>query len=77
MSYDIESFNNTLEEMIIHQKEKVLKIAREIVPKVTPEDIRNPQDFPELTNDPYFNYEDGILTGFITVKIASQKVEEK
>ena len=64
MINDITSVNKLLEEMITHQQLKVLKVAREIKPNVTPEDIRNPQDFPELYRDAMFNYEDGILTGF-------------
>ena len=59
-----------LQELIEHQQTKVLKIAREIVPDVTPEDIRNPQDFPDLVADSMFNYEDGILTGYLTLQTA-------
>ena len=46
MSGDHSSINKLLEEMIILQEDKVLKIARELIPHLTPEDIRNPQDFP-------------------------------
>ena len=59
-----------LQELIDHQQTKVLKVAREIVPDVTPEDIRNPQDFPDLVADSLFNYEDGILTGYLTLQTA-------
>jgi len=62
-----------LQELIEHQQTKVLKIAREIVPDVTPEDIRNPQDFPDLVTDSLFNYEDGILTGYLTLQTALRK----
>ncbi len=62
--HDESSIKKLLEEMIEHQQTKVLKVAREIKPYVTPEDIRNPQDFPELYRDAIFNYEDGILTGY-------------
>jgi hypothetical protein len=64
------SINQLLEEMIKHQQIKVLKIAREIIPDATPEDIRNPQDFPELSTDSLFNYEDGILTGYLSLQTA-------
>ena len=59
-----------LQELIEHQQIKVLKVAREIVPDATPEDIRNPQDFPDLVSDTLFNYEDGILTGYLTLQTA-------
>ena len=62
-----------LQELIEHQQTKVLKVAREIVPDATPEDIRNPQDFPDLVVDSLFNYEDGILTGYLTLQTALRK----
>ena len=62
-----------LQELIEHQQTKVLKVAREIVPDATPEDIRNPQDFPDLLADTLFNYEDGILTGYLTLQTALRK----
>ena len=62
-----------LQELIEHQQTKVLKVAREIVPDATPEDIRNPQDFPDLVADTLFNYEDGILTGYLTLQTAIRK----
>ena len=72
----LENRNSTeelIQELIQNQKSKVLKVAREIVPDLTPEDIRNPQDFPELVADTMFNYEDGILTGYLTFQTAFRK----
>ena len=62
-----------LQELIKHQQAKILKVAREIVPDLTSEDIRNPQDFPNLVADTLFNYEDGILTGYLTIQTAFRK----
>jgi hypothetical protein len=59
-----------LQEMIEFQRKKLLKLARETLPHLTPEDLRNPQDFPELIKDPLFNYEDGLLSGYLAVQIA-------
>ena len=59
-----------LEGMMVRQREKLLKVARELVPNATPEDIRNPQDFSELHNDPLFNYEDGLLAGLLSAQAA-------
>ena len=67
------STEQLIQELIQHQQSKVLKVAREIVPHLTPEDIRNPQDFPELVADTLFNYEDGILTGYLTIQTAFRK----
>ena len=67
------STEHLIKELIQHQQSKVLKVAREIVPDLTPEDIRNPQDFPELVADTMFNYEDGILTGYLTFQTAFRK----
>ena len=66
----IQTVESLLEEMISFQKQKVLKVAREIDPTLTPEDIRNPQDFPKIYQDFLFNYEDGILTGYLAVQKA-------
>ncbi len=67
------STEEMIQELIEHQKSKVHKVAREIIPEATPEDIRNPQDFPELLADTLFNYEDGILTGYLTLQTALRK----
>ena len=67
------SAEELIRELIQHQQSKVLKVAREIVPDLTPEDIRNPQDFPDLVADTLFNYEDGILTGYLTLQTALRK----
>ena len=67
------SIEKLIQELIDYQLSKVLKVAREIVPDLTPEDIRNPQDFPELVADTMFNYEDGILTGYLTFQTAFRK----
>jgi len=68
---NVEAFAETrLQEMIEFQREKLLKLAREILPNTTPEDLRNPQDFPDLVKDPLFNYEDGLLAGYLAVQIA-------
>ena len=68
---NVEAFAETrLQEMIEFQRKKLLKLSREILPNLTSEDLRNPQDFPELIKDPSFNYEDGLLAGYLAVQIA-------
>ena len=76
MPNDASSIAQLLQEMVEHQQAKVLKVARELVPDATPEDIRNPQDFPELSTDALFNYEDGILTGYLSMQTALRSQEK-
>ncbi len=59
-----------LQRMIDQQRAKVLKLAREAVPYLSPEDVMNPNDFPQLKAHPTFDYEDGILAGLISAQIA-------
>jgi hypothetical protein len=49
--------------MVEAQDRKVLALARRLVRGLTPEDVRNPHDFPALVESAEFNYEDGILAG--------------
>ena len=58
------------ERMIAQQQAKVLRLAREAVPNIGPEDLRNAHDFPELREHPTFEYEDGILAGLISAQMA-------
>ena len=51
------------------QAGKVLDLARRLRPGVTPEDIGNPHDFPEL-GDPDWQYADGVLAGIRAVRSA-------
>ena len=48
------------------QAEKVIALARRLHPGVTSDDIKNPHDFPELS-DPDWHYEDGQLSAYQTV----------
>ena len=52
-----------LEEMAEQQHGKLLVAARCSVPRLTEDDLKNPDDFPILHHDPRFNYEDGVLAG--------------
>jgi hypothetical protein len=59
-----------LASMIDAQAAKVLALARRIAPRVTPEDVRNPHDFPPLVESAEFNYEDGLLAGLRAAEMA-------
>ena len=76
MPNDNSAITKLLEEMVELQQTKVLKVARDIIPEATPEDIRNPQDFPQLSTDSLFNYEDGILTGYLSIQTALRNINK-
>ena len=59
-----------LEEMIAHQKKRVLDHARRLNGKLTEDDVEQPHDFPELAGSPDWNYEDGVLAGYQAVQAA-------
>lgn len=64
---------NAIEEV---QTKKVIDLARRLLPNLTAEDIRNPHDFPEL-NDPDWQYEDGVLAGIQSVRIALRAMRNR
>ena len=66
----LEILDRLLTQMIEQQERKVLQLARQITPGLTPEDLRNPQDFQDLVRDPAFNYEDGVLAGVRSAHMA-------
>ncbi|HWE31110.1 MAG TPA: hypothetical protein VHB97_24045 [Polyangia bacterium] len=59
-----------LEEMIALQRARVLAHARRLNAKLTDDDVQQPHDFPELAGSPEWNYEDGLLAGYLAVQAA-------
>jgi hypothetical protein len=57
-------------ELIALQKQKLLICARELIPYITEDDLLQPNDFPLLENHPYFRYEEGVLEGLLTARMA-------
>ena len=66
------------DELADAQRERLLRFAREFLPNATADDILQPNDFPELENHPAFRYEEGVLEGLLTARMAylAQKQEE-
>jgi len=52
-----------LDDMIVQQRAKCLKIARRLNPRLTPDDLMNAFDWPEVNTNPQFLWEDGLLAG--------------
>ncbi len=59
-----------MDEMIYFQEHQLMRIARRLIPNVTPEDLLQPNDYPELELNPHFRYEEGVLAGILSVKAA-------
>ena len=58
------------------QSRKVLELARRLKPGLTLEDVRNPHDFPELS-DPDWHYADGVLSGIQSVATALRALKNR
>jgi hypothetical protein len=59
-----------LDEMINAQRLRLLEIARRIDPGLSPEDLLQPHDHPKISIHPDFNFEDGILAGYLAIRAA-------
>jgi hypothetical protein len=59
-----------LDEIVLLQRKKLLNTALRIVPHLTEDDLLQPNDFPELENHPFFRYEEGVLEGLLTARMA-------
>jgi hypothetical protein len=58
------------DDLVEGQRKKLLKFARQIIPNATPDDLLQPNDFPELEQNPLFRYEEGVLEGLLTARMA-------
>ena len=56
------------ERIISQQRDKVMTVALDILPHLQPEEIQDPQDYPEVAADPMFNHEDGLLSGLLSAR---------
>ncbi len=58
------------DEMITFQEKKLLEIGSKIVPYLTGDDLLQPNDYEALERHPIFRYEEGVLKGMHTAKMA-------
>ncbi|MDN3505689.1 MAG: hypothetical protein P0S96_00470 [Simkaniaceae bacterium] len=63
-------FEELFDELVVQQEERVFKMAEKIIPNITRDDVMQPNDFPQLENHPYFRYEEGVLEGLRTARMA-------
>jgi hypothetical protein len=67
---DAAALEELFEELIAHQRKRVLAHARRLNPRTTDDDVLSPIDMPELAADPEWNYEDGLLAGYLSAQMA-------
>lgn len=58
------------EELINLQRKKLFSCAERLIPHITEDDILQPNDFPVLETNPHFRYEEGVLEGLLTARMA-------
>lgn len=58
------------DDLIRFQKNKLLSCAKRIIPGIIADDLLQPNDFPELELHPHFRYEEGVLEGLLTARMA-------
>ena len=63
-----------LEEMILQQKAKLLECGSTFHPNLTTDDLLQPNDYPELEQNPHFRYEEGVLAGLQMAQTALQAI---
>jgi hypothetical protein len=66
-----------LEAMIDRQRRKLLELARRIAPGRTAEDLLQPHNHPTVAAHPDFNFEDGILAGYLAALAALRAQRQK
>ena len=66
-----------LDEMIAAQRQRVIDLARRIEPALGPDDLLQPHDHPGLAGNPDFNFEDGILAGYLAVRAARRASRDR
>jgi len=64
---DMESL---LAEMIASQQQRLRALAARIAPHLTEDDMLQPHDHPEIASHPDYQFEDGILSGYLAVRAA-------
>ncbi len=62
----------TVEELIVRQRARVVAAARRIRPGLTERELAAARALPQIAGDPAFRFEDGQLAGLRAARIALQ-----
>ncbi|HSW86395.1 MAG TPA: hypothetical protein VLG49_02725 [Rhabdochlamydiaceae bacterium] len=70
MNENQKKLDDLFSELIALQQAKIMTCAESVIPHITSDDLLQPNDFAELENHPYFRYEEGVLEGLRTARMA-------
>jgi hypothetical protein len=73
----VEEVERLLDEMIAEQRRRLVALAQRLAPGLGPDDLLQPHDHPELAASPDFNFEDGILAGYLAFRAALRASRRK
>jgi hypothetical protein len=62
--------DTVFERLIRQQRDKIKEVALDILPDLPPEQMQDPHDYPEVADDAMFNFEDGVLAGLMSARMA-------
>jgi hypothetical protein len=72
-----DEIESLLEGMISAQRERLAELARRIEPALAPDDLLQPHDHPALAASPEFNFEDGVLAGYLALRAALRAIRQR
>ena len=77
MTDSTSAFADELERMIDQQRARCLELAQRLRPGLTADDITQPHDYEELSENWHWNYEDGFLAGLLAAELTLRRVVRK
>ncbi len=73
---DDDGVERLLDEMIATQRGRLAELARRIEPSLGPDDLLQPHDHPALAASADFNFEDGVLAGYLALRAALRAIRQ-
>lgn len=73
----MEEVERLLDEMIAEQRRRLVALAQRLAPGLSPDDLLQPHDHRELAASADFNFEDGILAGYLAFRAALRASRRK
>lgn len=74
---ELDEIERVLDEMIVAQRARLAEIARRIEPSLGPDDLLQPHDYPALAASTDFQFEDGVLAGYLGFRAALRAIRQR